>query len=73
MHLEPIHWFVKFLSAMSIVFEGRREAIAGVSARVADKMLHPDLGDQERHKHLFIQGEECVCIDASQHCTYTRL
>lgn len=42
-------------SAMSIVFEGRREAIAGVSARVAIKMLHPDLGDQERHKHLFIQ------------------
>ena len=42
-------------SAMSIVFEGRREAIAGVSARVAIKMLHPDLGDQERHKNLFIQ------------------
>ena len=42
-------------SAMSIVFEGRREAIAGVSAGVAIKMLHPELGDQERHKHLFIQ------------------
>ena len=42
-------------SAMSIVYEGRREAIAGVSARVAIKMLHPELGDQERHKGLFIQ------------------
>lgn len=42
-------------SAMSVVFEGRREAIAGVSARVAIKILHPELADNETHKHLFIQ------------------
>ena len=42
-------------SSMSMVYEGRREAIAGVSARVAIKILHPDLADNETHKHLFIQ------------------
>ncbi len=42
-------------SAMSVVFEGRREAIAGVSARVAIKILNPELADSNTHKQLFIQ------------------
>ena len=40
---------------MSLVYEGRREAIAGVSARVAIKIMRPDLAENETHKNLFIQ------------------
>lgn len=40
---------------MAIVYEGRREAIAGVTARVAIKMMKPELASKELHKNLFIQ------------------
>lgn len=40
---------------MAVVYEGRREAIAGVSARVAIKLMRPELAVKETHKNLFIQ------------------
>ena len=40
---------------MAKIYEGRREAVAGVTAKVAIKVISPEKSKDEKHQELFVQ------------------
>ena len=40
---------------MAKIYEGRREAVAGVSAKVAIKVISPEKSKDVKHQELFVQ------------------